>query len=151
MRLKFSVHWRWPTVRNGVGLSVNGIVKRTSIQEVLDLAAEAAASGFSAQARPAWLRENSDQIKDLFVTILAVNSDGYIRCSVVAILSDGSGGHFPLDIKPSRFEKMKAVGYEGIVDLAHRYLNYFKSIPLDPGQQVEWDRHYGPRKLSIVI
>lgn len=139
---------KWPVINNKVGIPARGVIKRASVREVLELAGEAAATpGFSAQARPEWIRENSKQIKDLLMVILTVNQ-GYVRCSVTAILADGTGGHFALDVKNSKFDDLRDLTWNETVDLAHRYLNSFSSVPLDLRQEEEWNLRYGGSRES---
>jgi len=130
---------KWPIVKNRIGFPTRGTIKEASVQDIQRLSAEAKDRHWSATARPAWLAEHSAQIESIFVTILAEDS-GYLRCSVVAILLDGSGGHFSLDISPLSFDKLKDLGKDRLVSLAHRYINSFASIPLHSDQQAKWDR-----------
>jgi hypothetical protein len=133
------VYSEWPIVKNHAGFTVRGVIKRASVQDILRLGTEAAEHHWSARARPVWLRDHAEIISALFVTILSEES-GYIRCSVIVVLSDGSGGHFSLDVDPSRFEALEDVSQEELVALAHRYFRRFPSVPLDPDQQAGWDR-----------
>ena len=130
---------KWPIVINRIGVPMQGVIKSVSVQDVLRLIAEAKRHHWTAAGRPEWLREHSNDLQDLLVTILSKERD-YIRCSVVAILQDGSGGHFSLDISSTEFDTLPDLDQETLVSFAHNYFHSFSSIPLDPGQQAEWDR-----------
>lgn len=141
MSFRVGLHTRtkWPIIKNRIGTPVRGVIKEASVQDILRLSAEAKGRHWSATARPSWLTEHSGQIESIFVTLL-VEDRNYLRCSVVAILMDGSGGHFSLDMSPHSFDKLRDLNMERLVTLAHRYINSFASIPLDSGQQAKWDR-----------
>lgn len=141
MSFRFGPHARtkWPIIKNRIGTPVRGVIKEASVRDILRLSAEAKARHWSATARPSWLAENSGQIESVFVTLLVEDRD-YLRCSVVAVLMDGSGGHFSLDMSQHSFDKLRDLNMERLATLAHRYINSFTSIPLDPGQQAKWDR-----------
>jgi hypothetical protein len=138
-RVNLSVRKRWPIVKNRIGVPIRGVIKEASVQDILRLSADAKDRHWSATARPSWLTEHSEQIESIFITLLAEDRD-YLRCSVVAIRTDGSGGHFSLDISPFSFDKLRDLGKESLISLAHRYINSFASIPLDSDQQAKWDR-----------
>lgn len=130
---------KWPIVMNRIGVPAQGVIKRASVQDVLRLNTEAKRRHWSATGRPEWLREHSGDLEDLCVTILSKERD-YIRCSVVAILRDGSGGHFSLDVSSAEFDDLQDLDQQKLVSFAHSYFHSFSSIPLDPGQRAEWDR-----------
>jgi hypothetical protein len=141
-RVNLGARKKWPVVKNRIGVPVRGTIKEASVQDILRLSAEAKDRHWSATARPSWLTEHSGQIESIFVTLL-VEDRNYLRCSVVAILLDGSGGHFSLDMSPLSFDKLRDLGKERLVSLVHRYINSFTSIPLDSDQQTKWNRKMG--------
>jgi hypothetical protein len=139
LRFNLSAQKKWPIVKNRIGAPVRGVIKEASVQDILRLSAAAKDRHWSATARPSWLTENSEQIEGILVTLLTEDRN-YLRCSVVVILSDGSGGNFSLDMSPLSFDELKDLSEEHLVSLAHRYMNSFASIPLDSDQQAKWDR-----------
>jgi hypothetical protein len=122
---------RWPTIKNSAGFYVDGVIKKSSVREILEISAESEDRGAKSFPRPEWLRENANIIHDIFVVVLVVDSYGFIRCSVISVLEDGVGFHLAMDVMTDRFDRMEDANYAEVVDLAHRYLKGFKSLPPD--------------------
>lgn len=135
----------WDAIRNRAGLPVSGTLKVATLEEIVALSAKARQRHWSGQGRPGWLSEHSADLQRLYVEVLIPDRE-YVRCSIVAILGDGTGGHFAVDISREDLDGLPDVSPQELNDLAHRYLLTFKSIPLDRAQQAAWDKLYEERR-----
>lgn len=131
---------RWPKVKNRVGFLARGDIKRASVGEVERLSRQAALNHWSGQGRPAWLDSHCGEIADIYVTSLSAEAAGFFRCSVLVVLSDGSGGHFRVDMSPKDFRRLRNVGRKALVEMSHAYIKTFRNIKLDPYQAGKWRR-----------
>jgi hypothetical protein len=133
----------WPQVKNRAGLLSRGDIKRISVNDLERLAHQAKLRHWSGQGRPDWLHAHCEQLADLYLTYIQEEVGGCIRCSVTAILVDGSGGHFGVDVSPEDFDAFPDIGQADIVRLAHSYLQTYPHIPLDDAQREAWRQAYG--------
>jgi hypothetical protein len=133
---------RWPSIENKIGIHMPGVIRRASVRDLLKIGDDAKKNGWSSAGRPLWTVEHSSQIRDLFITVLSEDR-GFLRCSVTAVLTDGTGGHFSLDMSRRKFDELPDLSQEELVTLAFRYFKMFRNIPLDADQQAEWDKHAG--------
>ncbi|WP_218010790.1 hypothetical protein [Herbidospora mongoliensis] len=117
--------------------------------ELERLANQAAEHDWSGRGRPDWFAEHRAEVKDVYLTFLSEETNEVLRCSTTVVLRDGTGGHFSLDIAKTEFERLRDVGDEVLVDLAHRFLYAFPNIPLDAPQQEAWDQAYEKTKPSL--
>ncbi len=142
MRLFGWMRGKWPTVDiyspRGGG---RGDIKTMSVQDLERLQGTAAANpNWSATGRPAWLREHKDRISQVMLVVFAIEHPSVYRCLVTAILDDGSGGQFTLEVAFADFNSLPDISAKTLVTLAHRYLLNFPHLDLDPEQKAAWKR-----------
>lgn len=133
----------WPQIENRGGFLGRGDIKKVSLDEIKRMVQYAKASHWSAQARPVWLDDHRASISGLYLTFLYEESEGCFRCLVTALFSEGGGGHFSLDIAGDQFDNLPDLEGFAVIELAHRFLQSFPTIPLDDEQRAAWERVYG--------
>ncbi|GAA4503407.1 hypothetical protein GCM10023191_056290 [Actinoallomurus oryzae] len=130
---------KWPDV-DLYAAGGRGDIKTSSTPELERLMAAAGENGWSAVGRPAWLRAHRDRIRSLFLVVFGVEEHTVYRCLVTAVLDDGSGGGFTLDMSFDDFNGLPDVTPKELTRLAHLYLARFPPVELDPAQQEAWER-----------
>ncbi|GAA3649344.1 hypothetical protein GCM10022224_010090 [Nonomuraea antimicrobica] len=116
-----------------------GDIKRPSPADYERLARTARDQGRSAVGRPGWMAAHASRIRSLFAVVFGTEGPGVYRCLVTAVLDDGSGGSFTLDVSHADFDALPDVTADELVEMAHLYLLDMPPIDLDPDQQASWE------------
>ncbi|MFB9833004.1 hypothetical protein [Actinoallomurus acaciae] len=129
---------RWPSVDLYVP-GGRGDIKTLSVPRLESLMSAAPEHGWSAVGRPSWLDANRHDIRSLLIVIVGTAEPPVYRCLVTAVLGDGSGGAFTLDVSPADFAALPDITPAESTRLAHLYLASFPPLDLDPAQQESWE------------
>ncbi|MER6951514.1 hypothetical protein ABT294_46615 [Nonomuraea sp. NPDC000554] len=116
-----------------------GDIKKPSLADYERLARNAREQGRSAVGRPGWLAAHGDRVRSLFAVVFGTEGPGVYRCLVTAVLDDGSGGSFTLDMSHADFDALPDVTADELVGMAHLYLAEMPPIDLDPDQRETWE------------
>jgi hypothetical protein len=130
-------HMKWPTAEIH-GTAGRSDIKVVTAKQLDHLMAKAADTPWSAVGRPHWVRSHRDRLDLALLTIFGTEQPSAYRCLVTAILDDGTGGSFTLDVATGDFNNLPDVTPKTLVTLAHRYLLTFPPIDLDPDQAESW-------------
>ncbi|TDD25713.1 hypothetical protein [Nonomuraea diastatica] len=116
-----------------------GDIKKPSLADYDRLARTARDQGRSAVGRPGWMSAHRSRIRSLFAVVFGTEGRGVYRCLVTAVLDDGSGGSFTLDVSRRDYDALLDVTTEELVEMAHLHLLHLPPIDLDPDQRETWE------------
>lgn len=129
--------WSWPKLELYTPGGRSDI-KTLTLNDLERLQAIAAAKPWSAIGRPRWVREHRDRIREVMLRVFVPEHPSVYRCYVTAILDDGSGGEFTLDVAFEEFDRLPDISLKRLVELAHGRLLLYPDIKLDPDQEETW-------------
>jgi hypothetical protein len=125
---------KWPTIDLYMKAG-RGDIKALSPSDLEHLMVVAREKGWSAVGRPAWLDAHKDPIRSLWMVVFGLEEPALLRCMVIAVLDDGSGGSFTLDVSLADFNRLPDATPEELAMLGHLYLAHFPPLELDPDQR----------------
>jgi hypothetical protein len=125
---------KWPTV-DLYATAGRGDIKALSPPGLEHLMAVAREKGWNAVGRPAWSGAHRDRVRSMWMVVFGPEGSALLRCIVIAVLDDGSGGSFTLDVLPADFDRLPDATPEEQTMLAHMYLAGFPPLELDPDQR----------------
>lgn len=109
-----------------------GDIKKPSLADHERLARDARERGRNATGRPDWLAAREDRLRSLFAVVFGPEGPDVYRCLVIAVLDDGTGGSFTLDMTRADFEALPDVTPDELALMAHLYLAEMPPVELDP-------------------
>jgi hypothetical protein len=124
----------WPTV-DLYATAGRGDIKAPSLPDVERLMAVAGEQAWHAVGRPAWWDTHRDRIRSAWMVVFGPEASALLRCLVIAVLDDRSGGSFTLDVRPADFDRLPDATPAEQTTLAHLYLAGFPPLHLDPDQR----------------
>jgi hypothetical protein len=125
---------KWPTV-DLYTTAGRGDIKAMSPPALELLMAVAREKEWSAVGRPAWWGAHKDRVRSLWMVVFGSEGTTLLRCIAIAVLDDGSGGSFTLDVHLADFNRLPDATPEELAMLAHSYLARFPPLELDLDQR----------------
>lgn len=106
-------------------------IRAVTIDEIQALSLRARQANWSAQGRPAWLAQHSDDVRAATLRVFGRESEGVLRCIVALLMESGELRWFTIDVAQVELRALPVLNRRQLTELTLKLLEHATHVPVD--------------------